>query len=96
MGTTIAVIFTSNRDEPGAVREGSGDEYAGHEGLHEDDSDRQGFNSRTQPSPKGISMAAQKICQTIGIGQFSQVWSDLGSEQCVDSAPREPSFSEWT
>ncbi len=29
---------------------------------------------------EGVSMAAQKICRTIGIGRFPQVWSYLGSE----------------
>jgi pyruvate/2-oxoglutarate dehydrogenase complex dihydrolipoamide dehydrogenase (E3) component len=30
---------------------------------------------------EGVSMAAQKICRTIGIGRFPQVWSYLGSEE---------------
>ena len=29
----------------------------------------------------GVSMAAQKICRTLGIGHFPQVWSYLGSEE---------------
>lgn len=29
---------------------------------------------------EGVSMAAQKICRTLGIGHFPQVWSSLGSE----------------
>jgi pyruvate/2-oxoglutarate dehydrogenase complex dihydrolipoamide dehydrogenase (E3) component len=29
---------------------------------------------------EGVSMAAQKICRTLGIGHFPQVWSYLGSE----------------
>jgi pyruvate/2-oxoglutarate dehydrogenase complex dihydrolipoamide dehydrogenase (E3) component len=28
---------------------------------------------------EGVSMAAQKICRTIGIGRFPQAWSNLGS-----------------
>ena len=28
---------------------------------------------------EGVSMAAQKICRSLGIGQFPQVWSYLGS-----------------
>jgi pyruvate/2-oxoglutarate dehydrogenase complex dihydrolipoamide dehydrogenase (E3) component len=28
---------------------------------------------------EGVSMAAQKICRTIGIGRFPQAWSYLGS-----------------
>jgi hypothetical protein len=30
---------------------------------------------------EGVSMAAQKICRTIGIGHFPQVWSYLGPEE---------------
>ena len=30
---------------------------------------------------EGFSMAAQKICRTIGIGRFPQAWSCLGSEE---------------
>src|SRR5215468_9057117 len=30
---------------------------------------------------EGVSMAAQKICRTIGIGRFPRVWSYLGSEE---------------
>ena len=30
---------------------------------------------------EGVSMAAQKICRTIGVGRFPQVWSYLGSEE---------------
>jgi pyruvate/2-oxoglutarate dehydrogenase complex dihydrolipoamide dehydrogenase (E3) component len=30
---------------------------------------------------EGVSMAAQKICRTIGIGDFPQVWSYLGAEE---------------
>jgi pyruvate/2-oxoglutarate dehydrogenase complex dihydrolipoamide dehydrogenase (E3) component len=30
---------------------------------------------------EGVSMAAQKICRTIGIGHFPQAWSYLGSEE---------------
>jgi pyruvate/2-oxoglutarate dehydrogenase complex dihydrolipoamide dehydrogenase (E3) component len=29
---------------------------------------------------EGVSMAAQKICRTLGIGRFPQVWSYLGSD----------------
>jgi len=29
---------------------------------------------------EGVSMAAQKICRTLGIGQFPQVWSYLGAD----------------
>jgi len=29
---------------------------------------------------EGVSMAAQKICRSLGIGDFPQVWSYLGSE----------------
>jgi hypothetical protein len=29
---------------------------------------------------EAVSMAAQKICRTLGIGRFPQVWSYLGSE----------------
>ena len=29
---------------------------------------------------EGVSMAAQKICRTLGIGQFPQSWSYLGTE----------------
>ena len=29
---------------------------------------------------EGVSMAAQKICRSLGIGQFPQVWSYLGAE----------------
>jgi len=29
---------------------------------------------------EGVSMAAQKICRTLGIGQFPQTWSYLGAE----------------
>ena len=28
---------------------------------------------------EGISMAAQKICRSLGIGHFPQVWSYLGA-----------------
>jgi hypothetical protein len=28
---------------------------------------------------EGVSMAAQKICRALGIGQFPQVWSYLGA-----------------
>ena len=30
---------------------------------------------------EGVSMAAQKICRTIGIGRFPQAWSYLGPEE---------------
>src|SRR5262249_21299849 len=30
---------------------------------------------------EGVSMAAQKICRTIGIGRLPRVWSYLGSEE---------------
>jgi dihydrolipoamide dehydrogenase len=30
---------------------------------------------------EAVSMAAQKICRAIGIGQFPQAWSYLGSEE---------------
>jgi pyruvate/2-oxoglutarate dehydrogenase complex dihydrolipoamide dehydrogenase (E3) component len=30
---------------------------------------------------RSVSMAAQKICRTLGIGRFPQVWSYLGSEE---------------
>jgi pyruvate/2-oxoglutarate dehydrogenase complex dihydrolipoamide dehydrogenase (E3) component len=30
---------------------------------------------------EGVSMAAQKICRTLGIGHFPQVWSYLGPEE---------------
>ncbi|MGO8957967.1 MAG: dihydrolipoyl dehydrogenase family protein [Streptosporangiaceae bacterium] len=30
---------------------------------------------------EGVSMAAQKVCRTIGIGQFPQAWSYLGTEE---------------
>jgi pyruvate/2-oxoglutarate dehydrogenase complex dihydrolipoamide dehydrogenase (E3) component len=30
---------------------------------------------------EGVSMAAQKICRTIGIGRFPQAWSYLGSDE---------------
>jgi pyruvate/2-oxoglutarate dehydrogenase complex dihydrolipoamide dehydrogenase (E3) component len=30
---------------------------------------------------EGVSMAAQKICRTIGVGRFPRVWSYLGSEE---------------
>jgi len=30
---------------------------------------------------EGVSMAAQKICRTLGIGHFPQVWSYLGSDE---------------
>jgi len=30
---------------------------------------------------EGVSMAAQKICRTIGIGRFPRAWSYLGSEE---------------
>ncbi len=29
---------------------------------------------------EGVSMAAQKICRSLGIGHFPPVWSYLGSE----------------
>jgi pyruvate/2-oxoglutarate dehydrogenase complex dihydrolipoamide dehydrogenase (E3) component len=29
---------------------------------------------------EGVSMAAQKICRTLGIGNFPRVWSYLGPE----------------
>jgi len=29
---------------------------------------------------EAVSMAAQKICRTLGIGRFPQVWSYLGPE----------------
>jgi hypothetical protein len=29
---------------------------------------------------EAVSMAAQKICRSLGIGDFPQVWSYLGSE----------------
>jgi hypothetical protein len=29
---------------------------------------------------EGFSMAAQKICRTLGIGRFPQAWSYLGAE----------------
>ena len=29
---------------------------------------------------EGVSMAAQKICRTLGIGRFPQVWSYLGPD----------------
>jgi hypothetical protein len=29
---------------------------------------------------EAVSMAAQKICQTLGIGRFPQVWSYLGAD----------------
>jgi glycine/D-amino acid oxidase-like deaminating enzyme len=29
---------------------------------------------------EGVSMAAQKICRTLGIGRFPQAWSYLGAE----------------
>src|ERR1039457_4984330 len=29
---------------------------------------------------EAVSMAAQKICRSLGIGQFPQVWSYLGAE----------------
>jgi dihydrolipoamide dehydrogenase len=29
---------------------------------------------------EGVSMAAQKICRTLGIGRFPQAWSYLGSD----------------
>jgi hypothetical protein len=29
---------------------------------------------------EAIGMASQKICRSIGIGQFPQVWSELRSE----------------
>ncbi len=28
---------------------------------------------------EGVSMAAQKICRSLGIGRYPQVWSYLGS-----------------
>jgi hypothetical protein len=30
---------------------------------------------------EAVSMAAQKICRTIGIGNFPQAWSYLGPEE---------------
>jgi pyruvate/2-oxoglutarate dehydrogenase complex dihydrolipoamide dehydrogenase (E3) component len=30
---------------------------------------------------EGVSMAAQKICRTIGVGRFPQVWSYLGADE---------------
>jgi pyruvate/2-oxoglutarate dehydrogenase complex dihydrolipoamide dehydrogenase (E3) component len=30
---------------------------------------------------EAVSMAAQKICRTIGIGSFAQAWSDLGPQE---------------
>ena len=30
---------------------------------------------------EAVSMAAQKICRTIGIGSFPQAWSYLGPEE---------------
>jgi dihydrolipoamide dehydrogenase len=30
---------------------------------------------------EAVSMAAQKVCRTIGIGQFPPAWSYLGSEE---------------
>ena len=32
------------------------------------------------PAAEGVSMAAQKICRTLGIGRFPQVWSYLGPD----------------
>ncbi len=29
---------------------------------------------------EGVSMAAQKICRTLGIGHFPRAWSYLGAE----------------
>ncbi len=29
---------------------------------------------------EGVSMAAQKICRSLGVGRFPQVWSYLGAE----------------
>ena len=29
---------------------------------------------------EGVSMAAQKICRTLGVGRFPQVWSYLGAD----------------
>ena len=29
---------------------------------------------------EGVSMAAQKICRTLGVGRFPQVWSSLGPD----------------
>jgi pyruvate/2-oxoglutarate dehydrogenase complex dihydrolipoamide dehydrogenase (E3) component len=29
---------------------------------------------------EGVSMAAQKICRSLGVGRFPQVWSYLGPE----------------
>jgi hypothetical protein len=29
---------------------------------------------------EGVSMAAQKICRTLGIGRFPRAWSYLGAE----------------
>jgi hypothetical protein len=41
---------------------------------------------------EGVSMAAQKICRTLGIGHFPQVWSYLGSEE--SEAPEESEAEE--
>ena len=30
---------------------------------------------------EGVSMAAQKICRKLGIGDFPQVWSYLGADR---------------
>jgi len=32
------------------------------------------------PAAEGVSMAAQKICRTLGLGRFPQVWSYLGPD----------------
>ena len=31
---------------------------------------------------EGVTMAAQKVCRTIGIGPFPEVWSHLGPDDC--------------
>ena len=36
---------------------------------------------------EGVSMAAQKICRSLGIGQFPQVWSYLGAGDCSRLKP---------
>jgi hypothetical protein len=94
MGTTIAVIVTSNRDEPGAEREGSGDEYSGDEGRHEDDSDRQGFNSRTPPSPKASAWPLRRSAEPSGLGNSPRSGLTSDPNNDGDSAPQEPSSSE--
>ena len=38
-------------------------------------------SSPTPPSPRAVSMAAQKICHAIGIGRFPQAWSFLGLQE---------------